>query len=477
MELWILLLVIAAVMVALRHLRRRGATTPPPATPKMERAVPAESREEEVSVAAEIMVSKSDSPLPGTVMPVEVLKQFEPLNLWTEEELTVLAMEHPSLIYPPESILFRRGEPVLWGYYLLRGAVDIVPTNGAVFALNAQDEQARFPLGCGEHYQTDCLTRSQVEVLRLPREIALASGMAAKRHAMGIDTAAMNLPPVLKGSSAFYVFCQTFESRQVSLPTLPSVALKLREALRAKDLNLEAAAKIVQIDPVTTAKLIQVANSPLYFASKRIATCHSAMVRLGLDATLNLIVSIGLRGLFRSKNAHINRLMSDIWQKSVQVSVLASMLARELGTIEPDHALLAGLTYRIGAIPFLSFVDHLPRENYTAEEIDAAIPLLAGPVGKLVLTEWDFAEEYLDLPLLAEDWFAETAGGFGLSDLLRLAVWHSYMGEPRAKQLPPIFSLPSFAKLKRAELTPEFSLTLLQKAKAQIDETTKVLVH
>lgn len=476
MELWILLF-IAAGLISFLHYRRRRAgeidalEQPGPA------AMPEPYAEPESQGWSSVRPAAGDMPRPGSVISVETLKLYEPLNLWTEEELAVLAMEHPSLVYEAGSALFHRGETSGWGYYLLRGDVDIISDDGAVFTLSAHDEQAIFPLGCSEPCQTHCLARSEVEVVRLPRDMALASGQAAKRHVVGIDTSAMDIPPILKGSSAFYVFSQTFESRQVSLPTLPSVAVKLREAVRGRDINLESAAKIVQIDPVTTAKLIQVANSPLYFSSHRIATCHGAVVRLGLDATLNLIVSIGLRGLFRSRNAHINRWMNEIWQKSVQVSVLASVMARELGGIEPDHALLAGLTYRIGAIPFLSFVDQLPEANYTTAEIEAALPLLVGPVGKRVLTEWDFAEQYLDLPLLAEDWFADTGDRFNLADLLQLAVWHSYLGEPRAKQLPPIFSLPAYSKLGRAALTPEFSLALLQKAKAQVDETAKVLAY
>lgn len=481
-DLWIatILLIVAAALLAGRVLKRRREPAEPGRGTESEAMESARHEPEPTAAQApQASVSRgmaSDSePRPGNIVPVEILKLFEPLNLWTEEELAVLATDHPSLIFEADSFLYRRDEALPFGFYLLKGEVELVSGEGASLMLKAQDEQARFPLACGATTMTDCIARSTVEVLRLPRDMALASGMATKRHVTGIDIHAMDLPPILKGSSAFYVFCQSFESREVSLPTLPSVALKLRETLRSKDINLDEAARIVQIDPVTTAKLIQVANSPLYLAAQRIVTCHGAVVRLGLEATLNLVVSIGLRGLFRSKNAQINRLMNQIWHKSVQVSVLASVLAKELGSVEPDQALLAGLTYRIGAIPFLSFVDHLPPGHYTVDEIEAAIPLLAGPVGKLVLTEWDFAEQYLDLPLLADDWFADTGDRFGLADLLRLAVWHSYIGEPRSRSLPPIVALPSFAKLRRSALTPEFSLALLQKSKSQIDETSKLL--
>ncbi len=477
-ELWIatIILTVSAGVLA-RYVYARSRRRVEPSLASLPEVTEGQAQEPEPAPPGETPASAAwgGEPGIGNVVPVEILKLFEPLNLWTEDELALLAADHPSLIFPAGSLIFRRDEVLPWGFYLLKGEVELVSGEGAALPLKAQDEQASFPLGCAERNQTDCIAKSQVEVLRLPRDVALASGLVAKRHVSGIDVQSMDLPPILKGSSAFYVFCQTFESRQVNLPTLPSVALKLRETLRSKDINLEEAARIVQIDPVTTAKLIQVANSPLYLAAQRIATCHGAVVRLGLEATLNLVVSIGLRGLFRSKNSQINRLMNQIWHKSVQVSVLASVLAKELGQVEPDQALLAGLTYRIGAIPFLSFVDHLPQGGYSFEEIEAAIPLLSGPVGKMVLTEWDFAEQYLDLPLLADDWFADTGDSFGLPDLLRLAVWHSYLGEPRAKSLPPIVALPSFGKLRRSRLTPEFSLALLQKSKAQIDETSKVL--
>jgi hypothetical protein len=75
---------------------------------------------------------------------------------------------------------------------------------------------------------------------------------------------------------------------------------------------------------------------------------------------------------------------------------------------------------------------------------------------------------------LADDWFAGADTEFGLADILRLAVWHARLGRP---SLPPIMALPSFAKLDRAILSPEFSLFLLQEGKERIAGIQQLLAN
>jgi HD-like signal output (HDOD) protein len=94
-----------------------------------------------------------------------------------------------------------------------------------------------------------------------------------------------------------------------------------------QDISIADVVKIVNLDPVIASKLIQVANSPLYRTVKPIAKLHDAINRLGLKATQNLVTSISLHNLFRSKSRLLNNRIQQLWRQSIQVASLSYTLA------------------------------------------------------------------------------------------------------------------------------------------------------
>ena len=48
------------------------------------------------------------------------------------------------------------------------------------------------------------------------------------------------------------------------LPSLPEIALYINAALEKEDVSTKKLSKIIQMDPVMAARVVQVANSPLY---------------------------------------------------------------------------------------------------------------------------------------------------------------------------------------------------------------------
>ncbi len=57
-----------------------------------------------------------------------------------------------------------------------------------------------------------------------------------------------------------------------------------------------------------------------------------------------------------------------------------------------------------------------------------------------------------------------------MSDIVLLARFHALLGNKQAQKLPPLNTLPAFAKLGERALTPDMSLQALHEAKQQIAE-------
>jgi HD-like signal output (HDOD) protein len=402
------------------------------------------------------------------------LKKLVPFNRLKDEDRIAFSRDRTAERYHAGALLFSRGEAIDALLYLLEGKISVELDRDKTYQIAAGTAKARYPLCMGEKHSGTARALTETVVLRVSRDLLDKCRFAEDGSKSSLDLGKLPIPETLADSQLFHVFCRSFDDGQVHLPPLPPVAMRLKQALQ-HDIDIGEAVKIVQLDPVIATKLISLSNSPLYLAPNRANTCQSAIIRLGLLATRNLILSISVKQMFRCKNLRIAQIMNDIWRQSVYRSVLCFVLASKTGAIDPDKALLAGLISNIGAIPFLHFAEKLPADHYSPAEINAAIPVVSGPVGSYLLERWDFPADYVGIPCLAEEWFHDHGDGLDLGDLVRLAVWHSFIGTPKMGELPPISVLPAYLKLKNGALSPELSLGVLHDAKALIADAYTVL--
>lgn len=73
------------------------------------------------------------------------------------------------------------------------------------------------------------------------------------------------------------------ENDELVLPTLPEVALRVREAAEDPDISIPALSKVIGNDAAVTARIIKVVNSPLLRSSREIDDLQMAISRLGIN--------------------------------------------------------------------------------------------------------------------------------------------------------------------------------------------------
>lgn len=415
--------------------------------------------------------------VPSTRKPIpislDILKELFPVRNLGDEILDAFAGYREAEAFGPGTVLFQRGEPSDSVFYLLEGAVSMDLGEGGSYEVFANTAKARFPLCSAKHYSANAVALTDIQVLRVSPKIMCREAPRDAAERTVIDPLDARIPAAVRSSRLFQAFCQYYRDEELKIPSLPDVAVKVRNAV-AEDIDLNEVVRIVQLDPAIAGKLVHVANSPLYLPARPITSCRDAVVRLGLTATRNLVVSYSLRQIFQCKDRYINQLLQEEWKKSVYLSSLCYVLALENGGIDPEEALLAGLVSDIGVTPFLYFTENFPREYWSPEDVTQALPWLRGPVGAFVLGRWDFHDELVEIPLLAEDWFHDSGPELHLSDIVTLSRLHSYIGTPRMAELPAINSIPACGKLKNGELSPEHSLNVLHQAKDKINQSLKL---
>ncbi len=394
------------------------------------------------------------------------LKKLAPLRDMDDAYVEQLA--HTTLKYTQGSVIFRLGQKTSSVFYLLEGSVELQPDSDNRYTLSAESSLANLPLNSGKICGATAFAKTGITILAISGEFICRWSGKSLQQLVSVELIDIELPEQIADNRFFTSFSEAYRENKLSLPSLPNVALKLKEAME-KDLGINEAVKIIGVDVSIVAKLIQLANSPLYSPISPITNCHTAVTRLGLDQTRKLVMGISLKQLFRCQNPQLMEKMQSLWKNSLYISSLSFVLAQENGTVNPEDALLAGLVSDIGTIPVLHFAEQNPNEYPNLDVLESAIPFLSPPVGSLVLHTLGFTPELASIPKYAEDWFYESDGDkLSLVDIVILAKLHSYFGTHRAKEIPYMNSIPAYTKLKNSKLTPDFSLDVLHKAKHRI---------
>jgi HD-like signal output (HDOD) protein len=392
---------------------------------------------------------------------LEILNELIPIRNLSEEELQSFALENKAEIYPAKSTLFKVDEPAEAIIFLVKGIVTLTDKNGYSRNLQAATAEAKFPLSSGNKFTTTALAKTEICILRVsPKIMSLDRDNSERKQ--------FQIPEELAGNQVLEAFAQHYLDGQLEIPTLSHVAAKLRNAMQ-NDIGVADAAQIVQMDPVISAKLIQVANCPLYVTSVPAKTCLEAINRIGLNASRNLVVSLSIKHTFTSHSPIIKKFLQLIWKRSVYVSGIAYVLASLTKQVNPEEALLAGLICDIGTIPFLTFAANLPSDYFSRKDLELALPHVSGPVGSNILQNWEFPVQFIEVAQFSTDWFHSSGNTLDLTDIVLLSRLHSAIGSPGNDELPLITSIPAASKLENTSLTPENSLQILHDAKHKIN--------
>ena len=78
---------------------------------------------------------------------------------------------------------------------------------------------------------------------------------------------------------------------------MPQVVKEIQAVAKRPNSTSEEIARVIEKDPVISLRLISVSNSPIYRGVTEIQDVKSALPRLGLKETLNIVLAIANKSL------------------------------------------------------------------------------------------------------------------------------------------------------------------------------------
>lgn len=268
---------------------------------------------------------------------------------------------------------------------------------------------------------------------------------------------------------------EAYRAGKLEVPGLPEVAFRIRKLVDDPNVNANQVAKVVQMDPALTARLIKVSNSPLFRGNQQVEDCRNAICRMGMQTTKSLVTSFAMRQVFNAESPVVRDVLREVWRQSSYVGAICYVLGKITPGILPDRSLLAGLVYRIGALPVLRYAEQYSSLAQDRAALWEMIEMMAPKLGKLVLVSWSFDKELAEVPQHLEEWDYAPGEPLSYVDLVIVARVHSLIGKPEMQDIPPLPQIGSFSKFPISRLGPDASLEVLEQAQEEIGALMNML--
>jgi HD-like signal output (HDOD) protein len=210
------------------------------------------------------------------------------------------------------------------------------------------------------------------------------------------------------------------------LPTLPEIALRVRQTADDPKVSLAEMAEVIAQDPALSARMTKIANSAFMGRSIKVSTLNQAVTRIGLSQIKNIATAMAIEQLFVSQFKPVQQQLDKLWRENIQVAAIAVACFKTYQANHPacqlsaDMMTLCALVHNIGALAVITEAERHPdvfgHPLFLSNVIDKAAPYISVKV----LKAWGFAEEF---QFAAKTWrVCKASSVTDYTDFIRLAA-------------------------------------------------------
>ena len=266
---------------------------------------------------------------------------------------------------------------------------------------------------------------------------------------------------------------KAIDKNRLTLPTLPEVALKVRSAVEGENSTAKQVADIIATDAALSARMLRVANSPLYRGRVSIDNLQMAVARLGIRLVRSLVVSIIMQQIFQATHDLLDRKFRQVWEESVQIAALSRVLAKNHAHLDNEQAMLAGLIHNIGALPVLAMAENYEELLEDPQELDRVIRSLSPEIGSRILRQWDFPPSLIQVTKHFLDLDYQSEGEVDYTDIVLVARLEALAGSENGVDISDWNNIPAFTKVG---VEPEINIVDIEGVSDDL-QNIEVLFH
>ncbi|NRA84682.1 MAG: HDOD domain-containing protein [Gammaproteobacteria bacterium] len=198
------------------------------------------------------------------------------------------------------------------------------------------------------------------------------------------------------------ILIEKLKNDSLVLPTLPRIAMKVRDIVSNPDSNLNQISSLISQDAALSARMIRIANTAHFSRAVKVENLQSAVTRIGMRQIKNIVMALAMEQLFISENEFIANYLAKSWQKSTDVAAYAMAIFvahkkfNKHTPIQADTLTLTALLHNIGVLPILTEADSYPDVFASPDFLGQAVEDLHSHIGVAIVKAWNFSEDMVE---------------------------------------------------------------------------------
>jgi len=166
---------------------------------------------------------------------------------------------------------------------------------------------------------------------------------------------------------------EDLEKDQLDLPTLPQVALDIRNAIDVKMAGVQEVACVLSRDSSFAMRVMQIANSALYKTTEPCLALTEAVRRLGMEVVKTVVYSLAIQQMFQPSSQLMTSRFIQAREQSLRTAVYSRALTTCYTELDPNVSVLAGLVLEIGALPLMTYAERHPELHQNMDYLNSLI--------------------------------------------------------------------------------------------------------
>jgi HD-like signal output (HDOD) protein len=192
-------------------------------------------------------------------------------------------------------------------------------------------------------------------------------------------------------------------SQPIELPIFHSVALKLQRMLANYDFTVDEVSQVASEDMSLASQMLKMSNSPMYMGRSKVATIKEAVIRLGAQQVINLVIAASQASVHSSSYPAVDNYMKEMWLHSHGCALGGRWLALSCGMRGvADETYLAGLLHDVGKLYLLKSFENLVKAgeinaNFEDDLIQEIFETMHVEQGYRMMQHWNFPAMYCEV--------------------------------------------------------------------------------
>jgi len=263
---------------------------------------------------------------------------------------------------------------------------------------------------------------------------------------------------------------------RIMLPTLPEVAYKIRDIIDQPNTTTSKITATLKLDAALSARLLKLANSPLFRTSNPIEDLNTAVTRLGSSNVRNLVTNIVLEQVYQGGGTSkpVQKILMTQWKYNLRIAAISYFIAKNYTSLNVDEAMMAGLIHDIGTLPIIEYADSIPELSSNEKALDMLLSKLHTKIGKLILKKWRFPDALVTVAAEHEDIFRDPGLEVDYTDIVIIASLLGHVGTNHPSTKLDWNTIPAFSRIA---ISPENCIEAIKNAHDEINQIQQLFTR